>query len=183
MSRGTRVARRYAAALFEAASASGVEAEVGRGLRAAVLSLWGDERLRGFVVGERVPQEAKRRVISDLVSSKVHRLVRNFLLLTVDKRRETQLPAMVQVYSALEDRALGITDVLVTTAVPLGEKERRNLEISLEAKLGRARLSFETDSSLVGGLQIRAGGRVFDASLKRRLQKLGEHLAKARVGG
>jgi F-type H+-transporting ATPase subunit delta len=156
---------------------------VGADLRAAVSALWGDERLRTFFLGERVPQEAKKRVTSDLVGERAHRLVRGFLQLVIDKRREAELPEMVRVYSALEDRAAGVTDVLVRTAVPLGKKDQEDLEAPLAAKLGRVRLSFETDPSLVGGVQLRTGGRVYDASLKRRLQKLGEHLAKARVGG
>ncbi len=180
MATGSTVARRWAEALFEAAGAAGATAEVGQDLGDAARALWGDERVRGFILSDRVSQEAKKNLVRDLG---VHRLARNFLALAIDKRREAYIPEIARTYAALADKAAGIVDVRVRTAVELGEPGRKNLVSVLERKLGRGvRVSFAVDPSLLGGLQLRVEDRLFDASLARRLERLGEHLAKARVG-
>ncbi|MEW6031936.1 MAG: ATP synthase F1 subunit delta [Bacillota bacterium] len=181
MAQGSAVARRYARALLEVAAKNGVVAEVGRDLAAVAEALWGDEALRSYFLGTRVSPQAKKNLVSRLADERVHRLVRNFLLLVVDKRREALLPEMARLYSALEDRFRGVSNVRVRTAVPLDESERAKVETILAAKLGRpVRLSFATDPDLLGGVEVRTDDRLYDASLRRRLQRLGEHLAKAR---
>ncbi|HCW50671.1 MAG TPA: ATP synthase F1 subunit delta [Clostridiales bacterium] len=181
--KGSVVARRYARALYEAAAAAGAPDAVGRDLRAAVGAIWGEEGLREFLLSERVASGAKKRLVRELTGRGVHRLVRNLLLLTVDKRRTSYLPEIVELYGLLEDRARGVARVEVRTAVPLDEPARREMESVLSAKLGRrVRLSFKVDPSILGGVQVKVDDRLLDASLKRRLERLGERLAKVRVG-
>lgn len=205
MPAGSVVARRYARALFEAAEAAGAAVNVGRDLEAVVGALWGDERLRLFFLSERAPAGAKKRLVEELsgdagepigarpkteakarakgAARGVHPYVRNFLLLVVDKRREAFVPDMAREYAALVDRAQGLTDVQVRTAVPLGKKEQDALLSTLTAKLGRqVRLIFAVDPALLGGVRIKVDDKLFDASLKRRLERLREHLAKPRAG-
>ena len=203
MAQGSAVARRYAQALFQAAQGAKATAEVGRDLNAAVAAIWDDERLRVFMTGDRVAAEAKKRLVAGLAAAAgavgpaegppggpsqgeargLHLLVRNFLWLAVDKRREAYVPDVARAYQALADRAEGLVDVEVRTAVELGEDGRRKLGLALTGKLGRrVRANFVVDPSLIGGLQVKVDDRLFDASLRRRLERLGEHLAKARVG-
>lgn len=203
MAQGSAVARRYAQALFQAAQGAKATAEVGRDLKTAVAAIWDDERLRAFMTGDRVAAEAKKRLVAGLAAAAgavgpaegppggpsqgeargLHLLVRNFLWLAVDKRREAYVPDVARAYQALADRAEGLIDVEVRTAVELGEDGRRKLGLALTGKLGRrVRANFVVDPSLIGGLQVKVDDRLFDASLRRRLERLGEHLAKARVG-
>lgn len=194
MAQGSAVARRYARALFQAAQGAKATAEVGRDLKTAVEAIWDDERLRVFMTGDRVAAEAKKRLVAGLAAAVgagtsqgeargLHLLVRNFLWLAVDKRREAYVPDVARAYQALADRAEGLVDVEVRTAVELGEDGRRKLGAALAGKLGRrVRANFVVDPSLIGGLQVKVDDRLFDASLRRRLERLGEHLAKARVG-
>jgi len=192
---GGAVARRYAQALFEAARGAGATAEVGRDLALAVAALWGEEKPRVLFTGDRLPAEAKKRLVVALCAgtakgvsgeaggSGLHHLVRNFLLLAVDKRREAYVAEGARAYALLADRAEGLVDVEVRTAVELGEDGRGRLQETLAGKLGRrVRVSFVIAPSLVGGIQVKVDDRLFDASLRRRLDRLGEHLAKARVG-
>lgn len=186
MDRGTAIARRWAQALFQAAQAGDATAKVGHDLQAAVSALWGDDEVRRFLLGDRIPIEAKKRLVGALPGAGVgemHRLVSNFLLLALDKRREAYIPDMAGAYAVLVDKAQGLIEVEVRTAVDLTEAGRENLRSVLVSKLGRqVRTNFVVDPSLIGGLQVRVDDRLFDASLRRRLERLGEQLAKARVG-
>lgn len=177
--------------MFEAAEGAGAVSEVGRGLASAASAIWGDHRLRAFIEGERVPVEAKKKLIGEMAEAAggggrrggLHPLVRNFLLLAIDKRREAYVPEAAMVFASLADRAAGVVNAEVRTAVELDDVGRRNLQEVLAGKFGdKLRLHFVVDPALVGGLVVKIEDRLFDASLKRRLARLGEHLAKARVG-
>jgi len=180
---GSAVARRYARALYEAAEAAGATDKVGEDLAAVTGAVWGDDRLREFFLSDRVPAQAKKELIARLAGEDVHRLARNLLLLAVDKRREDQLPGMARAYAGIRDRARGIADAEIRTAVEVGPDERRRIEQAVAARLGReVRVSFVVQPSLVGGLQVRVDDRLIDASLRSRLERLRDHLAQAKVG-
>ncbi len=182
MAKGSTIARRWSQALFEAASDEFVR--VGRDLQAVVDSLWGDDQARAYLESDRVALGTKKEFVRTLAKAKVHRLVLNCLLLAIDKRREGFMPGIAAAYGTLSDKAQGLTEVEVRTAVELPEANRQNLGRTLAGKLGESRLKtkFLVDPSLLGGLQVRVDDRLFDASLRRRLERLGEQLAKARVG-
>lgn len=185
MAKGSAIARRWAQALFEAAAAQGATVEVGRDLRALLESLWGSEEARRFLLGDRTSIEDRKKLVRGLLDAAGGgpRLVRSFVLLALDKRREAYLPDMAEAYGALLDRSQGLVEVEVRTAVELPAADRDGLRNVIASKLDRKiRTNFVVDSSLLGGLQIRVDDRLFDASLKRRLERLGEQLANARVG-
>jgi len=181
VAKGSVIARRWAQALFEAARDAGAVAEVGRDLQAVVDALWGDEAVRRFFLSDRTPVEAKKRLITS--GPGPHRLVRNFVLLCLDKRREAYLPDMAFTYRTLVDRSEGVVEAEVRTAVQLPQADRDRLEAALSAKLRRrVRTKFIVEPSLIGGLAVRIDDRLFDASLKRRLERLRERLAGAGAG-
>jgi len=197
MALGSKVARRYAQALYEAAEARQAAEAVRDLLDATVAALWGDPSVRTFFLSDRVPGAAKKRLVEETLAphertagpdenraqSEALRLVRNCLFLVIDKRREAYLPEIVRSLASLVDRARGLVDVEVRTAVELGEADRDWLGRTLASRLGRPlRPRFVADPSLLGGLVVKVDDRLFDASFRRRLERLGEHLAKARVG-
>lgn len=177
------LARRYARALYEAATAAEAAGQVGDDLVALVASIWQDAGRAAFFQSGQVAAGDKKQLIRELGGDRCHQLVTNLACLSVDKRRESYLPEIARQYGVLLDRAQGISDVEVRTAVPLGAPEQESFTVSLTAKLGgRVRVNFVVDPSIVGGVQVKAADKLFDASLRRRLERLGEHLAKARVG-
>jgi len=177
------VARRYARALYQAAEAAEAVDQVGQDLASVVGAVWGDDRAWEFFRSDRVPAPAKKELIRELAARGVHPLTRNLLLLVVDKRREEHLGGIERAYAALRDRARGISEAEVRTAVDLGPDERRHIEQTLAARLDRpVRVSFTVDPSLVGGLQIKVDDKLIDASLRSRLERLRDHLRQAKVG-
>ncbi|HYW28059.1 MAG TPA: F0F1 ATP synthase subunit delta, partial [Terriglobales bacterium] len=64
-----------------------------------------------------------------------------------------------------------------TTAVPLTRSDADRLEANLSRRLGReVRLHNQVDRAIIGGLVLRMGDRVIDASVATRLQQLRHHL-------
>ncbi|RJQ09219.1 MAG: ATP synthase F1 subunit delta [Bacillota bacterium] len=183
MAQGSLIERRYAQALFQAARNAGTVDEVERELDAVVRALFEDTPVRDYFLSDRAGLKAKRDLVLKAAAGAGQYLVRNFLLLCVDKRRERSLPGILRVFTALADKARGIVDAQVRTAVDIGPEGRADLEKTLTRTIGqRVRVNFAVDPALIGGLVLKVDDRLYDASLARRLERLAEHLAKARVG-
>ena len=85
------------------------------------------------------------------------------------------MPAAIHAYEELHNAAVKLSTAQVTSAVPLTDQEKADLQASLEKKLGRSiRMECSVDEALLGGLVIRVDGRVIDGSLKHRLHEIKE---------
>jgi F-type H+-transporting ATPase subunit delta len=103
---------------------------------------------------------------------------RNFIAVLVNHGRIHALDEVLAEFRHEVNARLGISEVLVTTARPLDEKEQRDLENQI-AEMTKSRVSatFHEDSSLLGGVIVRVGSTVYDGSVRGRLTRLKEELA------
>lgn len=179
---GRRVGRRYAAALFEIGRERGRVDRYLDELRGVLAALRAQRALRGLLENPRVPVARKEELVRQAfpgLSAEVASLLR----LLLRKRREGYLEAVVAELQRLRDEAAGIASAEVRTAVPLAGEDAERLRERLERALGRRlRLRLEVRPELIGGLVVQVGDRRLDASLRRRLQLLGERIA-AGAGG
>jgi F-type H+-transporting ATPase subunit delta len=95
----------------------------------------------------------------------------------VDKNRETELTAIYRAFVNLLEQAQGIVHVEVVTAVPLPPALREALRSKIESSLDKTvELTLTVDKEILGGLRLRIGDRVADASVRHRLERLRELL-------
>ena len=168
------VARRYAQALLEL----GVEQrELDRfvdemGLLAEAWEASHD--LRNAIENPLIAHAAKKAVVNELADRfGVTTVVRNALLILVDRRRTKALPYVARMLRELADLRKGVVRADVTTAVPLGDSYYARLQAQLEAMTGkRVVIDRRIDDSLIAGVITRIGDRVIDGSLRTRLQSL-----------
>ncbi|HKL88115.1 MAG TPA: ATP synthase F1 subunit delta [Salinibacter sp.] len=171
------VARRYAAALYEEADATGVLEDVDDDVLMLRESLESNGELARFFKSPVIPQEKKETVIQELLSDRVAKLTVQFLRLLVHKDRETMTKAILDQYQSLRDEQRGIVDATVQVARPLSDEDRETIVETLEAETGKSvRLSVEEDADLIGGVVIRIGDRVFDGSVRNQLVNLRDRL-------
>ena len=96
-------------------------------------------------------------------------------LLLADKERLAYLGEIVDWYGKLLDDAKGIIRGTLTTAVELTDNKRAELKAELEKKAGASiELAFDVDASILGGVVLKVGDRVLDASLRAQLAILRE---------
>ena len=106
---------------------------------------------------------------------KADKTVSNFCLLLADKERLAYLGEIVGWYGKLLDDAKGIIRGTLTTAVELTDNKRAELKAELEKKAGASiELAFDVDASILGGVVLKVGDRVLDASLRAQLAILRE---------
>jgi F-type H+-transporting ATPase subunit delta len=98
---------------------------------------------------------------------------RRFILLILEHNRLSLLADILDALALAWDEKKGIVSFEVTSAVPLSEAQKRELAARLERLEKTAvRLSYSRDAAVLGGLTVRKGNLVYDASLKGRLDRL-----------
>jgi F-type H+-transporting ATPase subunit delta len=167
-------AGRYAAALLDLAkdrrNVDGIASEL-EGLGRLYAE---DPGFRAFVADPRLDAGAQRRgAFAVMERAGIGGDVRNLVGVLITNRRLGLLPAVVASFGALLAEQRGQQTAEVTTAHPLSGTQRAQIAARLtEAGYSNARLIETVDPSILGGIVIRIGSRLYDTSIKSRLQRL-----------
>ena len=167
------LAGRYAAALFELARDSRVLDQVADDLDALGRMIGASADLARLIRSPVLKRQDQARAI-DAILTKVGagQLTRNFVGVVARKHRLFELPAMIRAYRTLLARHRGEVTADVTSAQPLEERQLDALRARLRQSLGREpRIATRVDPDLLGGLVVRVGSRMFDSSLRTRLNQ------------
>ena len=171
MARRETAARRYADAAFEIGRADGTLETWERDL-ATLREALGDEQLRRLVEHPAVPFAEKEKVLRRVVTG-VSREPLALALLMIRRGRPGAIDAMVDRFAELVRRERGISLAEVRTALPLDDEQRTAIAERLRALTGdRVEMNELVDESLMGGISVRIGDRLYDASVRSRLERL-----------
>jgi len=175
--RETRVARRYAAALFARAKALDVVDLVESDLGLITYSLDTIPRLADALHSPLIPAAKKREIVTHIFRDKIHELTLHYLYLLIDKRREALIRYTEPEFIRLANEARGIVVARLTMAVEPTEAELARLKEKLSAHTGkRVELQLQIDPSIIGGVVVRIGDTVMDGSVAGFLAQLRERL-------
>lgn len=180
-SKATDVSARYALALFELAKDAGEIAAVETDLKALKAMSAESADLRNVMVSPVFNADAKARVLAALAErGEFHAITRKFLGFLAAQRRVGALAAVIRSFEALSAAHRGVVSAQVTTAVPLTAAQAKGLQAALRLSLGKdPEIETRVDPAILGGLKVRVGSRLFDASLKSKLDSLKFALKRA----
>jgi F-type H+-transporting ATPase subunit delta len=178
--RDETIARNYAEALFELAERhEGVEA-YGTGVETVARLIDENDDFRLFLETPRIDVEQKKDVVRRVFSESLPSKLVNFLLITLDKRRQRLLRAIAREYMGLMDEHFNRIHVEVTLARRLDADSMEEMEKRLTAALGKTAIPHvRVKPSILGGAIFRTGDTIFDGSLRRRLEGMRRVLLKA----
>lgn len=167
------IAKRYALALFQIASEKNVLTQVEQELRTVKEVVAATPDLIAFLKSPKLPNEKKKEILQQAFTS-VSPYVLNTVMLLVDRHRADQMTAVADEFVALSNEAKGIAEAKVYTVKPLTAEQAEALSASFAPKVGKQALLIENivDSNLLGGLKLRIGNRIFDGSLRGKLDRL-----------
>jgi F-type H+-transporting ATPase subunit delta len=107
---------------------------------------------------------------------------RNLLALLIRRGRFDLLPDLIREFRRLNRRREGIVEATVTSAAPLDPAAVDAIAARLVDMTGqRVELSLAVDAGLLGGLQVRVGDRLIDASVRGRLERLRATLSSSAI--
>jgi F-type H+-transporting ATPase subunit delta len=171
--------RIYAQALLDAAKERGSLDDVRRDLRQFVETEREVVELRELLRNPRLDRAAKAAALEDVLGD-ADKLLRNFLLLLVEKGRAGEVEEIGREFERLVAAEEGVLDVELTTAVELSDEEARDVISQIERASGRkVAASRKVDPALIGGIVLQAGSLRLDASVRGRLDRLRRELAVA----
>lgn len=166
--------RRYAKALFMIGVEENRLDALTREVRAVADSVKSSPELATLLSNPVVAQQTRRAVMTDVLGRVgVSASVRNAVMLLTDRRKGGLLPDVANALQGLGDEKSGKVQAEVTSAVPLSEAQYNRLTGVLEKLTGRSiALHRKVDPALIGGVVTRIGDKVYDGSVRTRLEEL-----------
>ena len=173
-----QISSRYATALYDLASTDGKEDQVAADMRAIKGWMQNSADLAAMTANPTIAPEEKMAVFAELLSKTGAASTTTQFIQTVAKNNRTPwLGAIADAYEQQFDRANGIARITIISATPLSDAQRSAIATSLaDKKQCRVELSNHTDPSLIGGLIIRDGSQMLDASVVGRLKRLEQQM-------
>jgi F-type H+-transporting ATPase subunit delta len=119
-------------------------------------------------------QEGLDRVLTDADESLV-----NFASLLIENHRMPVIFRIRQEYDRLWDEENRVLPVEITSAIALDEQTTANLGRTIGERAGRkVQLAAHVDPDILGGIVVRVGNSILDASIRNRLEQLRRHVAQ-----
>lgn len=168
--RDETVARNYAETLLDVAERhEGLEA-FGDGVEFVARLIDESPSFRVFLETPQIAASEKKEVVRAVFARALPAMLINFLLVTIDKRRQRLLRAIAEEYQTLVDERLGRMRVEVTLARPIGDRELAEVQQQLSILLDREAIpQVRVKPGILGGVVVRTGDTIYDGSLRRRL--------------
>lgn len=168
------MARRYAKALLSIGEEERRLDALTREVRSLGDAVASSAELRSLLASPVIPQEGRRAVMEQIAARLgLSPSVRSAALLLTDRRRGAALPEVAAALEALVDERAGKVKAEVSSAAPLSDAQALQVQSALERITGRKiALSRKVDPALIGGVVARVGDRVFDGSVRTRLEQL-----------
>ncbi len=173
-------ARRYASALADVVIPQGDERVVQSELKAWESMIAENSGLQEAFGNPTVAYVQKHKVLESLIArTKVHPTTANFLRVLLKNQRLAEVAEVNAKLAEVIDERTGIVSAQVVSARPVSDAIKSSLEQKLTQITGKkARLTFETDESLLGGMVTRIGSTIYDGSVRNQLSRLREELAR-----
>lgn len=177
------VAKTYARALFELALQQGGREraeEVYGELEDIVELARADGRFNEFLASRVLGVRERDRSLETIFSGRCSPMVLNFLRLLNRKNRLSHLPPIVEAFDKLVQEQFGRVEVDVFTPAPIDDAQLRSIRDRLAAALGKDPVIHPyTDPTMIGGVKLRIGDQLIDASVSARLRQMRERLSSS----
>ncbi len=167
-------AGRYATALFDLAKGAGAIEAVESELVGLQSAIDGSDELHAFLKSPVYDSADQMAAVSALAEKAGYgALTANFLKLLAKNRRLFALPDMIRAFRALAASDRGEVSAEAATAAAMSDDQVKALRLEIEALVGKAvNLETRVDPELLGGLVVKIGSQMVDASLKTKLNRL-----------
>ncbi|PZV17879.1 MAG: F0F1 ATP synthase subunit delta [Leptolyngbya sp.] len=174
------ILERYAQALMSLAQQSNIVDQVGNDISTIAETLKNSEELKEFFANPLYKSEQKKAVLSQVFGDGLHSYTQNFLMLLVDRRRIMFLAGICSEFQALLRKLNQVVLAEVTTVRELTDDQIQALKDKVIALTGahQVDLDIKLDPELIGGVVIKIGSQVIDASIRGQLRRI-----SLRLGG
>ena len=170
--------KKYAFGLAQAIDGEKEFETVQADLRAFLNLFTGRNDVRAALQTPFINAERKAAILDNFLTlSGAAEKTRRFLSLLLDHKRFDLLQGIVEALPETWNETQGIMTFEVASVIPLSESQKDRLRRDLEAAEKRpASLVFTIDTGIVGGLSVKKGNIVYDASIQGNLNRMKEQI-------
>lgn len=164
----------YAQALMSIAKSNDLVDRFGEDVSMLLETLNSSEDLQQFLANPLIQPDVKKGVLQQIAAEQVHPYMLSFLMLLVDRGRSLFLEGICKQYQALLRQLQQTVLAEVSSAVELSEEQLEAVRQQIVSMTGaqRVELDVRVDPDLIGGVVIKVGSKVFDASLRGQLRRI-----------
>jgi len=172
------VARRYAVALADVVTKTNETTSVQTELKIWEEMMSSNSQLLEAFSNPSIAHDNKEKVLENLIEkTKPTKTTANFLRVLLRNSRLTEISEINERFAVVLEERSGAIAAQVTSARPLSEAEKADLQTNLNKLTGKnVSPNFEIDENIIGGVITRVGSTVYDGSIKTQLENLKEQL-------
>lgn len=169
----SQAAKRYALALFQVAQEQKALDIVEEELRVVKEAFTNNPTFTSVLASPKLPLEKKKELVKKAFKS-ANGYVLNTLMVLIDGHRTGEVVEVCDQFIELTNESKGTANAKVYSVKPLTDDQKKALSSAFAPKVGKKALEIEniTDSELLGGIKLRIGNRIFDGSLRGKLNRL-----------
>jgi F-type H+-transporting ATPase subunit delta len=168
--------RRYAEAVYQLATRDDALDAFAEGLDLAS-GIVAQEDVLEVLRNPARPLRQRTDLVDALIASRVPEPVLKLVALLVERGRIDRLAQVTAEYRRMLNAERGVVEAVAKTAMPLTQDETAALQKKVAGMTGRTvDLRVEVDESLIGGITVRVGDTLYDASVRGRLERLRHEL-------
>ncbi|WP_066506051.1 F0F1 ATP synthase subunit delta [Abyssisolibacter fermentans] len=167
------VGKRYAEALFEVALEMDKLNEFKEEISSINDIFQSEPKLKVIFEHPKLSKNEKKDIVDALLKKQASKEILNFMYIIIDKGREKYLDDIKKEYIQLSNKEQGIIEAKAITAIEMTKDEILKLQDNLSKKLNsKVILQNIIDDNIMGGVLVRIGDRVIDASVKGQLNEI-----------
>jgi len=169
---------RWADALFDVAKKAGALDEIQHDT-ARLSDEVAPHKVGEFLFGSSISQEVREAKFAPLLEQ-LHPMTQNFVRLLFARRRQEVMRGIGEAFKRRVYTETGRVEGVVEAARPLDDADIERLETSIGTRIGKTVvLTQRAVPALIGGVRVIVGARLFDATVKGRLESMRERLMAA----
>lgn len=171
MAESLTIARPYAEAAFDLAREAGTLGSWSDALR-RLATVVDTDSARELIGNPRLSNEQVAQLVAD-ASGQLAAEQTSFVRVLAGNERLAVLPEIAELFEQLRNGHEGVLDAQIRSAYPLDEKQIDDIVATLAGKYGkRIKASVTVDANLIGGVAVKIGDEVIDASVRGKLARM-----------
>jgi F-type H+-transporting ATPase subunit delta len=178
------VARRYAEAVFDLGVQQGTLDRWMSDLRLIAEAF--SNRHFSFVLREpKIPFSRKEAMVRDLLEKRLQPQSLALAVLLVERELVDLAPKIADAFEQQLNDYRGEATAIVTSAIPLPERQQQEVANYLQALTGKRRINLQTrvNPDILGGIVAQIGDTLIDGSVRRRLNLMRDQIIRGTIGG
>ncbi|WAL60139.1 ATP synthase F1 subunit delta [Thermocoleostomius sinensis] len=177
----SEIAEPYAQALMSLARDNDLVDRISEDVTSLLSLMSESDDLRACLINPIFKAEDKKAVLNQVVREQLHPFTYNFLMILIDRGRIIFLEPICKQFQELVRQLKQTVLAEVTSAIPLSDEQQESIRQKVKgmAQAQQVELDTKIDPDLLGGVIIKVGSKIIDASLRGQLRRIGTRLTSA----